>query len=92
VHFGGGEGGAKAVRIFGVSRPETAGDGCIGAASVAGAGKTKRMDAAKMCSGVWQQAMEQAIRLAPDGWHCIAGSSSVAFVDGEALWLLGEWP
>jgi hypothetical protein len=50
------------------------------------------MDAAKMCSGVWQQAMEQAIRLAPDGWHCIAGSSSVAFVDGETLWLLGEWP
>jgi hypothetical protein len=81
-----------AVRIFVVSKIETAGNECIGAASVAGAGKTKRMDAAKTCSGVWQQAMEQGIRLAPEGWHCMDGSSSVAFVDAEALWLLGEWP
>ena len=55
------------MRIFGVSRPEAAGNDCIGAASVAGAGKTKRMDAAKTCSGLWQQAMEQGIRLVPEG-------------------------
>jgi hypothetical protein len=77
------------VRIFGVCKHEAAGNECIGAASVAGAGKTKRMDAAKTCSGVWQQAMEQGIRLAPEGWHCMDGSSSVAFAEAEALWLLG---
>ena len=80
------------MRIFVVSKPEAPGNECIGAASVAGAGKTKRMDAAKTCSGLWQQAIEHGIRLAPDGWHCMPGSLSVAFVDAEALWLAAEWP
>jgi hypothetical protein len=55
------------MRIFVVSKPEAAGNDCIGAANVAGAGKTKRMDAAKTCSALWQQATEHGIRLAPDG-------------------------
>jgi hypothetical protein len=67
VRFGGGEGGAKAVRIFVASKIETAGKEGIGATSVAGAGNTNTMDAAKTCSGFWQQAMEQGIRLAPEG-------------------------
>ncbi|MGB8322560.1 MAG: hypothetical protein WCE52_06330 [Candidatus Acidiferrum sp.] len=81
------------MRILIVSKHEAAGNECNGAASVAGAGKTKRMDAAKTCSGLWQQAMEQGIKLAPDGWHCMGGSSSVvASIDREALWLLEERP